>query len=169
MPGSFGHLANRFLDYLTAQPLRPDQVEVVDSWLSAGERELFFAQSSNDQAHGFSAGMTVGRARGDRRDLIRAAALHDIAKRHARLGVLGRTYASVAIKFRLPMSARMRLYRDHGALGAEELTEVGSPAIVIDFARAHHGERPTSIEAEDWALLVSADEPPKPSLRWRPR
>jgi hypothetical protein len=169
VPGSFGHLANRLLDYITAHPLGERDTELAESWLSAAERGLFFAQSPKDQAHGFRSGLMVAREHPERGDLIKAAALHDVGKRHARLGAMGRSVASLAIKFRLPMSSRMRIYRDHGALGSAELAGAGSPPIAVEFARDHHGRRPDSIQPEEWALLVAADEPPKPRVRRSPR
>jgi hypothetical protein len=33
--------------------------------------------------------------------------------------------------------------------------------MIVDFARAHHGERPVSISRAHWELLQSADQPPK--------
>jgi hypothetical protein len=165
VPGSLGHLAKRFLDFLVARPLTLEQSRRVESWLSPAEARVFFDQGPKDQAHGFLAGMYVSECAPDRNDLVRAAALHDVAKRHAHLGAIGRSIASIAIKARLPLTERMRSYRDHPGSGAVELRAAGSSGIVVAFAAAHHGARPNEISPEDWELLVAADEPPKPLVR----
>lgn len=165
MPGSLGHLARRFFDFVLARPLGTKDVDVVRSWLSPAEADIFFAQSHKDQAHGFQAGSLVAARQPARIELVKAAALHDVGKRHADLGVVGRTLASLAIKLGLPMTHRMRLYRDHPALGADELESAGCWENVVVFTRWHHGPRPESITPEDWELLIEADEPPKPLVR----
>lgn len=169
MPGSLSHLAKRLVDFVTVHPVADGDVELVRSWLSPAEAEIFFAQSYQDQAHGFQAGSYVADRQPERHDLIRAATLHDVGKRHANLGALGRSLASLAIKANLPMSPRMELYRDHPRLGADELREAGSSETVMAFTRWHHRARPDSISSGDWKLLVAADEPPKPMVRRHPR
>jgi hypothetical protein len=168
VPGSLGHLAKRFFDFLFSRPLTPEQSRKVESWLTPAEARLFFDQGPKDQAHGFMAGMYVWDRAPERIDLIRAAALHDVAKRHAHLGAVGRSITSIAIKARLPLTGRMRRYRDHPESGAGELKAVGSSGIIVAFAAAHHASRPGEISPDDWKLLVAADEPPKPLVRRHP-
>lgn len=98
---------------------------------------------------------------------VRAALLHDVGKRHARLGVIGRSFASVAIKARLPLTSRWRLYRDHGRIGSKELEAVGSDSLVVEFAHHHHGTRPPGIPEHTWTILQLADQPPKTGHRSR--
>lgn len=159
MPGSFGHLAARFFDYLRAKPLSDADREYVISVLSAEEARIFFEQGAKDQAHGLAAALVVLESGQSTSDRLRAAMLHDIGKRSARLGVLGRVAASVLIKLGLPLTTRFTQYRDHGHVGAAELEAAGSPPLVVEFARAHHGSRPDVLSEEDWALLQSADVP----------
>jgi hypothetical protein len=54
-------------------------------------------------------------------------------------------------------------------VGATELLDAGAPRLAVDFARHHHGMRPTSIPEEVWDVLMTADQPPKAwaSLRRR--
>lgn len=159
MPGSFGHLATRFFDYLRATPLSDEDMQTARSILTPEEAEIFFDQSQRDQAHGFDAALVVldsGRSTDER---LRAALLHDVGKRHAGLGVLGRVTASILIKAGMPLTRRFKLYRDHGPVGAADLEAAGSPSLVVEFARAHHSSRPASLSDEDWALLQSADVP----------
>jgi hypothetical protein len=95
------------------------------------------------------------------KDVIVAALTHDIGKRHAGLGLVGRSVASLMIITGLPLTERMRDYRDHGLIAARELSEVPAPSLAIEFALHHHGERPETIEAQIWDALVAADQPPK--------
>ena len=162
MPGSPGHLTRRFFDVVLARPLSPAERAEVGVWLTPGESDLFFAQSDPDQRHGYSAAASVLAEAPVDRSLVRAAMLHDVGKRHARLGVLGRVLASLLILARAPLSARFAAYRDHGPVGAAEMEALGSEALVVDFARHHHGDRPTSIDPDAWRVLWQADHQPKP-------
>lgn len=168
MPGSPSHLTRRFLDVLWARPLIESERAAVAHWLNEGERPIFFAQPSVDQRHGYNAALTVLAAGGDVRTSIRAALLHDIGKRHARLGVIGRVLATLLILFRVPLRGRFLAYRDHGEIAAGELELVGAEPLVIEFARHHHQSRPVMIDARAWDLLQSADQPPKTLARNRP-
>jgi putative nucleotidyltransferase with HDIG domain len=162
VPGSPGHLTRRFFDVILARPLSPPERAEVKAWLSSDEAAAFFAQSDADQRHGHSAAATVrAEAPGDA-EALRAALLHDIGKRHAGLGVIGRVVASVLILAKAPLRGRLAIYRDHGPVGADELQQLGAEALVVDFARHHHEERPASIEPATWDLLWRADHHPKP-------
>lgn len=163
MPGPPAHLFARFLDVATAPALTAAEIEEVSEWLSPPLADLFFDQPVADQRHGYEAALVVVGARTGEHDVIVAALVHDIGKRHSRLGVIGRSVASLMIKLRLPIPVKARMYRDHGALGARELAYVAAPSLAIDFALHHHGARPESISAETWSVLRAADEPPKPS------
>jgi putative nucleotidyltransferase with HDIG domain len=93
----------------------------------------------------------------ERHDLIRTALLHDIGKRHAHLGPVGRVLATLFVECRLPVHGRFRMYRDHGGLGAVELAELGAEPLVVTFARNHHGSRPDDVSPGDWELLENVD------------
>lgn len=168
MPGSPGHLVRRFFDVVSARPLTVSEADIVQERLTQELAEVFFAQSPADQRHGFHAAQVV-MGGGGASDSVVAALVHDIGKRHARLGAIGRSIASLLIILRLPLTARMRAYRDHGLIGAAELARIGAPSLAIDFAMHHHGRRPPTIDAHVWDLLVEADEPPKTvgTTRWR--
>lgn len=156
MPESWSHLVARFADVVTARALEPNERAEVRSWLKSDtEMEGFFAQSDADQRHGLASARAVETEVRGRIELVRAALLHDIGKRHSHLGVLSRSAASAAIRLGAPLSARWELYRDHGALSAAELA--GAELIVVEFARHHHGHRPETISPGDWELLTWAD------------
>ncbi len=157
MPGSWTHLAARFFDVVTAQPLDPVDLGRLNDWLSPVEQAIFLGQRAADQRHGLECGLEVARNHADRLDLVRAALLHDVGKRHARLGPLGRVLASILIRLHTPLGARVRSYEAHGPIGSDELLELGAEGLVVDFARHHHGARPASITSEDWDLLESVD------------
>lgn len=156
MPGKWGHLTARFFDVVTSRPLDPGERQAVRRWIGDGPcLEAFFAQPVADQRHGYQAGLHVLARSPERKDLLRAAVLHDIGKRHARLGSLGRVVASVVLRLGLPLTPRLALYRDHGVLAAAEMS--GEADVVVEFARHHHSRRPASIPADEWAVLQAAD------------
>jgi len=140
-----------------SRALNPSEAEEVRGWLSQDEIEVFFDQPGFDQRHGLEAARYVADLVPHRQELVRAALLHDVGKRHAGLGLTARTLASAFIKLGGRSSGKIRTYADHGPGGAAELEARGVELIVIEFARTHHGERPISISEEDWDLLQAAD------------
>jgi putative nucleotidyltransferase with HDIG domain len=157
VPGTWRHLTARFFRVTVARPLDEVEHRQVQALLRSDERHIFESQPAIDQRHGFEAMERIRAAHGNRLDLQRAALLHDVGKRHARLGVLGRVVATLFAKLQLPVRGRFRSYLEHGPLAADELKQLGAEGIVIDFARDHHGQRPRTITSEDWALLQNAD------------
>jgi putative nucleotidyltransferase with HDIG domain len=161
VPGSLSHLTSRFFDVLFSKPLIGDEIDAIREWLNPAEAHMFFAQADPEQRHGYHAASVVVGSGEEDLIVIRAALLHDVGKRHARLGLIGRSLASMLIRLRLPLTGRARLYRDHGEIGADDLARLGCETLVVAFARAHHGERPVSISRAHWELLQLADQPPK--------
>ena len=161
MPGTWGHLAGRFWEVFRSTPLRRAESSWVESRLSGPEWDAFRDQSAADQRHGYSAARAVEAALGAHPSAVRAGLLHDIGKRHARLGLVGRTLASVAIRVRAPLWNGARIYRDHGVIGSGELVAWGAERLVVEFARSHHGDRPSAIDPALWEVLVQSDKPHK--------
>jgi len=156
--GTWRHLATRFFSVVFSPGLNPTEAEQVRGWLSNDESEVFFAQPEFDQRHGLEAARHVAQLEPQRTDLIRAALLHDIGKRHAGLGPMGRTIVSVYIKLGGRPKGKWHSYLDHGQGAATELEALGAEPIVVEFAREHHGSRPELIAEEDWAVLQAADQ-----------
>ena len=130
----------------------------MEAWLDDdAERRMFWDQPGADQRHGLGAARYVAGLHPARRDLIRAALLHDTGKRHARLGILGRVWASLLRVAGRSGRGRIAAYLGHGPAAAAELEARGAEALVVAYARWHHLERPDAISAEDWAVLEQAD------------
>jgi len=157
-PGRPAHLARRFFSTLRSRRPGPDDQLFVAGLVSPAEARLFWAQAPSDQAHGVSSARAVLALRPGRDDLARAALLHDVGKRHARLGVIGRSLASGLALLRLPVRGRFARYLDHGALGADDLEAIGSDALTVAFARHHHGPPPEGADEGAWEALAAADE-----------
>ena len=93
-----------------------------------------------------------------RTDLARGALLHDIGKRHARLGLAGRSLAGAVRALGLPSWGRVRRYLEHGEIGASELEAAGAEPLVVGYARHHHDPvPPPEVTRGDWEVLVAAD------------
>jgi putative nucleotidyltransferase with HDIG domain len=157
---SWRHLAARLLDVLTSRPLTAAEAIEAKGWLSPPEVDAYFEQSVADQRHGLTCARFVASRQPYREDLIRSALLHDLGKRHARLGPIGRSLVTAWSKLGGKTRGRAHDYVEHGESGARELEAMGTEGLVSDFARHHHGERPPSITEADWALLQEADRAP---------
>ncbi len=151
------HLIVRFFGVVRARPLRPAEQAEVAALLQPSERRAFWDQPAADQRHALASARRVSAAAPHRRDLARAALLHDVGKRHSRLGPLGRSAASLFALAGRPAPGRFGSYLDHGAVGADELAAAGAEPLVVAFARSHHLARPPAIAAADWAVLQAAD------------
>jgi predicted HD phosphohydrolase len=87
--GTWPHLIRRFFFVLAAGPLTDEERLEVESWLDRpGEVELYWQQPVADQRHGMEAARRIAAVRSDRRDLVRAALLHDVGKRWSNLAPL---------------------------------------------------------------------------------
>jgi hypothetical protein len=156
--GSWAHLVGRFFQVATAGRLTPEERQEVEAWLNGpGEAALYWDQSVADQRHGLDSARLVTARRPGRRDLIRAALLHDVGKQYARLGPIGRSLATLCAKVHIEVRGSWRRYLEHGALGAHDLERLGCEALVVEFARFHHHSRPDGFSLDDWEVLQEAD------------
>jgi putative nucleotidyltransferase with HDIG domain len=159
MTARLAHLVRRFFGVLGAAPLSPAEQAEAAALLRPAETGPFWGQPVADQRHALEAARIVAGLAPGRRDLARAALLHDVGKRHSRLGILGRSLASGLELVHLPSPGRLGRYLDHGPEGAAELEALGAEPIVVAFAGHHHGEPPPGVDPSDWAVLAASDEP----------
>lgn len=157
MTRSVPHLVRRFFSVWRAAPLGPVEQAEAARLLRPAERALFWAQSAADQRHALQCARAVAARRPDRSDLIRAALLHDVGKRHAGLGAVGRAAATVLGALGLRGRGRRLAYLEHGPRGAAELEDAGAEPVVVAFALHHHGTAPAGVQPGDWAELRRAD------------
>lgn len=146
------HLAGRFFGAVLGKPLDPRQQDEVRQMLTSAEAELFFRQQPIDQRHAFDVARRVRAAVPGNDDAVAAALLHDVGKIHSHLGPVARSLATVMDMAHLPLRARWRAYRDHGALGADDLTAAGARSLAVALAAGTPAGDP-----EVWAALVAAD------------
>jgi len=137
-----------------------------DAWavsmLTAGERPLFTAMSPADRRHAIDGARAVETSVPEplRRDAIEAALVHDVGKRHAHLGVIGRSIATVigwvvrsddrrgALAAARGWPGRVGRYLRHDVVGAEEVASAGGSPLAVGWtAHHHHRERFASLPA----------------------
>lgn len=158
------HLSGRMLGSLRAAPLTPREEAEVAGLLPADLVALFWDQPVMDQRHGIdSARYLLARRPGDQTG-ARAALLHDVGKRRARLGVPGRVTATLLALVGIPAPGRLGAYLKHAAVGAGDLAAAGADPLVVAYARHQDGERPGEVPPPTWEILRQADgEKPRPS------
>jgi putative nucleotidyltransferase with HDIG domain len=148
------HLARRFFGSIRARRPGPiDQMLVANS-LTPAESEVFWSQPVADLAHAVRSARSLNP---ERRDLIRAALLHDVGKRKSGIGTIRRSLATALSIVRIPIGGGLARYLDHGEIGARELEEMGCEALVVQFARHHHDSRPSGVDEADWNTLLASD------------
>ncbi len=152
-----GHLVTRFFGHLTASGLTPLEQQRVQAALDGAAAALFWEQDAPDQRHAFDVATRVAlRLPGDAEAFV-AALLHDVGKRHAHLGAVGRSMATAFDGLGLPMTSSMHRYRLHGPIGAAELEAAGMSGLVSAFAAFHPGPPPAGMDAARWRALLEAD------------
>ena len=154
---NLAHLTRRFFGSIRARRPGPADQSLVADLLTPAESEVFWTQPVPDMAHAVRSARAVRRLEPDRDDLSRAALLHDVGKRRSGIGTIRRSIATACAILRIPTGGRMARYLRHGEIGARELEELGCEALVVQFARHHHGPRPDHVDEADWNALLAAD------------
>ncbi len=154
------HLATRFVGVLTSKRLPPSAQDEINDILEPAAAKLFWNQQAIDQRHAYEVAQRVRAAIGKDREALAAALLHDVGKSHSRLGAVSRSLATVFDFARIPMPDTWRSYRDHGALGARDLSEAGASPLAIAFAAGIPAGDPAV-----WGVLEAADDGRKKGRR----
>jgi hypothetical protein len=152
----FFHLFRRFFQVVFARPLAAEETAEVAAALSPALLGLFTAQAPADQRHAHTVMRRVAAGPVDA-EVIAAALVHDVGKAGIGLGPVRRSVATVCDALGLPMTARMRDYRNHGPIGAERLQAAGASRLAVDFARRHPDPDPGPHDPATWGLLLEAD------------
>jgi hypothetical protein len=140
------HLGRRFVTSLSpAAPAAVDEAWA-ESWLDAGERELWSALSNADRRHAIEVGRRFVHRRPEAtRAEMAGALLHDVGKLEADLGTLGRVVATVVG----PHGRRFRTYHDHEAIGARMAEAAGADPVTIALIEGHGPAAPALHDADD--------------------
>jgi hypothetical protein len=152
-----GHLVARTVASARARPLSPREESEVAGLLDDTLAAFFWDQPVVDQRHAIDAAHTVLEHMPGNAAAARAALLHDVGKRHARLGIVGRIVATVLAMLHLPARGRLAVYLDHARLGADELAAAGAEELEVAYARHQDDERPDEISPAVWRVLKWAD------------
>lgn len=155
------HLIARFFGHVFAKPPTAAEAAIVNTFLSERERIVWWRQPVGDQRHALLAAHHVLANLPENRSAVRAALLHDLGKRHCRLGAIGRSVATVVGALGLPQLGRFEVYLNHGQLGAAELETLGAEPLVVDFARLHTDGMPHGVDVTLWSVLFAADRTTK--------
>lgn len=174
--GGLSHLARRFAGSLWPGGPGVAGEAWARQWLRSGEVDVWKAMSGPDRRHGLAVARRVAESLGNAdgagvpRKALAAALLHDAGKSESRLGVLGRSAATVlaAALGRKKVAgwrgasgwrAEAGRYAAHDEIGGEMLAAAGSDPLVVAWAREHH--RPPADWSVDPALagvLKAADD-----------
>ena len=146
------HLATRFATSLSRRPPNASDEQWAQSWLQPPEIALWKRLPAPDRRHALAVARATELRLGSvtERPVMAAALLHDVGKLESGLGTLGRVAATIAGvvrgRHRLRPTGRFGRYVQHGDLGAALLTEAGSDALTVSWAREHHRD------AAHWTL-----------------
>ncbi|WP_419917824.1 HD domain-containing protein [Candidatus Poriferisocius sp.] len=150
------HLGRRFFESLTDRGPNPGAEVWLLGLLNGAEAELYRRMSAVDRSHAVRSATCPGLVDDAQRV---AAALHDVGKTEAGLGIVARVGATVvgAVSPGL-LTGRWALYRDHPRRGAEMLRAAGSAELTVVWAAEHHrGPAQSSLAPDVVAALSAAD------------
>ena len=169
--GSPFHLVKRF--FVSVFAFRTDTKTEFKllTLLTEEEKILYLSQPRIDRIHSVRNANSVlnGSSGAYQPNHVVAAALHDVGKAEANLGILGRVSATTLQKIlsmdrirswslKEGLHKRVYSYCIHNERGAELLAEAGSAPIVVSWALQHHNEADNvEIPKEIVAVLKKAD------------
>jgi hypothetical protein len=150
--GSVRHLVARFFRSLRSSVPTPADESWAAGFLTPAEWELFAAMPPVDRQHALHGARMVERSVPEpfRHDVIEAALVHDVGKRHAQLGVIGRSVATtigwvVRSDTRRAWLAdargwpgRVGRYLRHDVVGAAEVAAAGGTRLAVGWTADHH-------------------------------
>lgn len=124
------HLAARFVTSLSGRPPSVEDEVWAESYLLAGETDLWRRMSNQDRRHSAKVARRFLAARPSAtRAEVAGALLHDVGKVECGLGTWGRVVASVVG----PRTERFRRYHDHERIGSELAAEAGSDPATVEL------------------------------------
>ncbi len=169
--GSLLHLVKRFVTSLLI--FRVDERTELEllPLLSDQEKILYLSQPRIDRIHSVRNAKVIICASPEsyKPEYVVAAALHDVGKAEADLGVTGRVFATILQSLlsekriktwgaKEGLKKQIYWYCLHNERGAELLEEAGSSSVAVAWARHHHDrEDHENIPAGVIALLRKAD------------
>ncbi len=157
LPTQLAHYVSRFFSFFRLHPLMPSEQAMVRTHLRAEEAPLFWEMQGEDQRHSYEMAMRVTKGLPGDEVAFATALLHDVGKRHFRLGPIARSIATMGGHLHAPMPASMRSYWSHGSIGAEDLDRIGSDPYVVAFAEDHGKGVQGAPGDPRWAALIAAD------------
>jgi putative nucleotidyltransferase with HDIG domain len=145
------HLVTRFGGSLRPRAVSHDDVRWVHSVLTPGEADVWEELGRADRAESVAVGRRAQLELGvDGGPFVAAALLHDIGKTGARLGTVGRSFATIVAavaghdrargwaRGATGWRRRVGRYLAHDDAGAAELRQAGARPEVVQWARIHH-------------------------------
>jgi hypothetical protein len=165
-----GHLARRFIGSIRARLLDEADLELVRRSLLPAELVCWEQLGRADRAESVATARAVIQALGPDADprWLAAALLHDVGKASSKLGVVGRSGATVMATLSGSRRARgwtgaVGRYVNHDELGSDRLRKAGARTEAVVWAAAHHRRElwpGTRIPPEICEILATADGEP---------
>jgi hypothetical protein len=146
------HLVARFFRSLRPIPPTRTDDEWVAGFLTPAEQALYAAMPTGDRRHAVDGARATAESVPEpfRTDAVEAALVHDVGKRHARLGVVGRSFATgigwvvrgdarrTALAGRQGWLGRAGRYLRHDPVGAAEVEAAGGSPLAVAWTAGHH-------------------------------
>jgi hypothetical protein len=150
--GAVRHLLARFFRSLRPSAVTPSDDAWAATFLTASEQTLYEAMPPVDRRHAIDGARAVARSVPEPalHDAVEAALVHDVGKRHASLGVFGRSVATAigwvvrsdtgraSLGASPGLRGRVGCYLRHDVVGAEEVAAAGGSNLAVGWTADHH-------------------------------